>query len=333
MKNILVIQTAFIGDVILATAVLEKLHAKYPNARIDMLVRSGNEQLFEGHPFVNNVLVWQKHRHKYSNLWNLFKHIRRQRFDLVVNLQRFTAAALLTAFSGAHQRIGFDSSILSLGYTLRLKHSLGSIGDSNFVHEIDRCLALVEAITGSGRVGPKLYPTAAHRQRVDDITKGTYVTISPASVWFTKQTPANVWRAMIAKAPKVQFYLLGAPSDEILCREIAVGFSNVELLAGKYSLLESAVILEHAQMNFTNDSAPLHLCSAMNAPVTAVFCSTIPEFGFGPLADDSAIVQTHHKLSCKPCGIHGKSACPKGHFQCGEISTDELLKRITSYTA
>jgi heptosyltransferase-2 len=333
VKNILVIQTAFIGDVILATAVLEKLHAKYPHARLDMLVRSGNEQLLEGHPYVTNVLVWHKRRHKYINLWKLFKHIRGQQFDLVVNLQRYTAAAFLTAFSGGRQRVGFDSSILSLGYTLRLKHTLGSNGELNYAHEVDRCLALVKAIAGEGRVGPKLYPTAQHRQRVDDITKGTYVTISPASVWFTKQTPASVWRAMIAKAPNVQFYLLGAPSDEVLCREIAVGFSNVELLAGKYSLLESAVIQEHAQMNFTNDSAPLHLCSAMNAPVTAVFCSTIPEFGFGPLADDSAIVQTHHTLSCKPCGIHGKSACPKGHFRCGEISPHELLKRITSHTS
>jgi heptosyltransferase-2 len=329
VKNILVIQTAFIGDVILATAVLEKLHGKYPNARLDVLVRKGNEQLFEGHPFVSNVLVWNKRQHKYVNLWKLFKHVRQQKFDLVVNLQRYTAAAFLTAFSGARQRVGFDSSMLSLGYTRRLKHILGSSENPEFLHEVDRCLALVSTIAGDGRIGPKLYPTLAHRKRVEPLTQGAYVTISPASVWFTKQTPAIVWRALISKAPNVQFYLLGSPSDESLCRDIAHGFSNVELLAGKYSLLESAVILEHAQMNFTNDSAPLHLCSAMNASVTAVFCSTIPEFGFGPLSADSVVVQTNHKLSCKPCGIHGKSACPKRHFQCGDIATDALLKRIS----
>lgn len=328
MKKILVIQTAFIGDVILATAVLEQLHSKYPNARLDVLVRKGNEQLFEGHPFVKEVLVWEKRHHKYTNLWKLLQHIRAQQFDLVVNLQRFAAAAFLTAFSGAYQRIGFDASFLSLGFTRRYKHVIGKLGEAQFPHEVDRCLALIQPITGDYRARPKLYPTAGHRNRVDQLIQGSYVTISPASVWFTKQTPPQVWRNMIAKSPQVQFYLLGAPSDESLCREIAQGFSNVELLAGRYSLLESAVILQHARMNFTNDSAPLHLCSAMNAPVTAVFCSTIPEFGFGPLSDNAAVVQTTQPLSCKPCGIHGRSACPQAHFKCGEISPETLCKRI-----
>jgi heptosyltransferase-2 len=78
-------------------------------------------------------------------------------------------------------------------------------------------------------------------------------------------------------------------------------------------------------MNYTNDSAPLHLCSAVNAPVRAVFCSTIPEFGFGPLSGNSGVVQSHLELPCKPCGNHGKSACPKGHFDCGKISLTDLL--------
>ena len=328
MKNILVIQTAFIGDVILATAVLEELHAKYPHAHIDVLVRKGNEQLFEGHPYVGDILVWDKRRHKYANLLKLLSHIRRRKFDLVVNLQRYTAAAFLTAFSGAHQRIGFDSSWLSLGYTLRKKHSLGKAGEHPYPHEVDRCLSLISSITGASSARPKLYPTAEHRARVDAVSKGSYVTISPASVWFTKQTPPVIWRNLIANAPSVQFYLLGAPVDEALCRRIADGFSNVEILAGKYTLLESAAIMQHARMNFTNDSAPLHLCSAMNAPVTAVFCSTIPEFGFGPLSDNARVVQTNEQLSCKPCGIHGKSACPQGHFKCAEVGLDALLTRI-----
>jgi heptosyltransferase-2 len=59
----------------------------------------------------------------------------------------------------------------------------------------------------------------------------------------------------------------------------------------------------------------------MNAPVTAFFCSTVPEFGFGPLSDDAKIIQIQEKLECRPCGLHGHAACPKGHFKCGsEIS-------------
>lgn len=69
-------------------------------------------------------------------------------------------------------------------------------------------------------------------------------------------------------------------------------------------------------MNYVNDSAPMHLCSAVNAPVTAIYCSTIPEFGFGPLSDNSHILQTKEKLSCRPCGLHGFKSCPEKHFKC-----------------
>jgi heptosyltransferase-2 len=76
--------------------------------------------------------------------------------------------------------------------------------------------------------------------------------------------------------------------------------------------------MSKAVRNYVNDSGPLHLASAMNAPVTAFFCSTVPSFGFGPLSDDSEIKETTEKLDCRPCGIHGFKTCPKGHFKCGK---------------
>ena len=91
---------------------------------------------------------------------------------------------------------------------------------------------------------------------------------------------------------------------------------NVINLAGKLSLMQSAALMKNAKRNFVNDSGPLHLASAMNAPVTAFFCSTTPQFGFGPLSDDSKISEVEN-LDCRPCGIHGHKECPKGNFRCG----------------
>ena len=88
--------------------------------------------------------------------------------------------------------------------------------------------------------------------------------------------------------------------------------------------------MQNAVMNYVNDSAPLHLCSGVNAPVRAVFCSTVPEFGFGPLSDDSAIVQVRETLACRPCGLHGKKACPLGNFACAElIDTHTMAKELS----
>ena len=84
--------------------------------------------------------------------------------------------------------------------------------------------------------------------------------------------------------------------------------------------------MTNATMNYVNDSAPMHMASAMNAPTTAIFCSTIPDFGFGPLSDQARIVETDENLECRPCGLHGFKKCPEGHFKCANtIDTESLL--------
>jgi heptosyltransferase-2 len=87
--------------------------------------------------------------------------------------------------------------------------------------------------------------------------------------------------------------------------------------------------MKSATMNFMNDSAPMHLASSVDAPTTAIFCSTVTSFGFGPLSNNSIVVETKEKLDCRPCGLHGHKECPKKHFKCAEnININELLARI-----
>jgi ADP-heptose:LPS heptosyltransferase len=105
MKNILVIQTAFLGDVVLATAVIEKLHACLPDASISMLVRKGNESLLKNHPFLKKVIVWDKTKNKIPNLLHTIGEIKKENFDTVINLQRFFSSGLFTIFSGAKTKI------------------------------------------------------------------------------------------------------------------------------------------------------------------------------------------------------------------------------------
>nr|MBA2250545.1 glycosyltransferase family 9 protein [Chitinophagaceae bacterium] len=88
MHKILIIQTAFIGDVVLATAMIEKLHQYFPGAQIDFLVRKGNEGLLQDHPYLNEVLVWDKKQKKTFHLFQLLRVIRAKKYDKVINLQR-----------------------------------------------------------------------------------------------------------------------------------------------------------------------------------------------------------------------------------------------------
>lgn len=322
-RQILIIQTAFIGDVILATGLLEKLHRQFPEANIDFLVRKGNESLMNEHPFVRETIVWDKKGGKYSNLFKLIRKVRTTRYDLLVNVQRFANSGLITALSKAELKIGFDKNPFSWSFNKKVSHEIG-----NGVHEVVRNHDLIRSLTDDDHCNPKLYPSVKDFKAIEEWQAKPYICMAPASVWFTKQFPKEKWVELIKTIPfEGNIFLLGAPSDTDLCDEIIEesGNSTVVNLCGKLSLLQSTALMKSAEMNYVNDSAPMHLASAVNAKTCAIFCSTVPEFGFGPLSDESHIVQVKEDLDCRPCGLHGYKSCPKGHFKCGyDITTQQL---------
>lgn len=330
IKRILVIQTASIGDAILGTAVVEKLHTHYPEAKIDYLVKKGIEPLLSNHPFLNNILVWNKKENKHRNLLKLLCDIRKTKYDVVITLQRFFSSGLLTAFSGAKTTAGFDKNPLSCFFTIKSKHQIGSKG-TKYLHEVERNQRLILSLTDSDASKPRLYPSESDYSKTNPYTTGKYICVAPASLWFTKQYPKERWCIFLGRiSADISIYLLGGPSDKQLCDEIANSLPNHKTVnfAGQLSLLESAALMKSATMNYVCDSSPMHLCSSVDAPVTAIFCSTIPEFGFGPLSSNSSIVQTNKNLSCRPCGIHGHRECPNGSFECANsIDINELIRR------
>jgi heptosyltransferase-2 len=324
-RPVLLIQTAFIGDVVLATALLEYLHQTEPDTPVDFLVRKGNESLVKPHPHVRQVLVWDKKQEKYRGLWHLLQQIRRTRYDRVITLQRFAATGFLTAFSGARERIGFDKNPFARWFTRGTPHVI-----EPGVHEVARNLHLLAPAYAGPITRPRLYPTLADEAAAASYAAaGPYLCVAPTSVWFTKQFPAEQWRKLLAALPPhYPVYLVGGPPDVAACEELrrASGRAGVVNLAGQLSLLASAALMRGAVLNYVNDSAPMHLGSAVDAPTCAVFCSTVPSFGFGPLSSFSRVVQIEGDLECKPCGLHGYRKCPLGHFRCAHgIETQQLL--------
>jgi ADP-heptose:LPS heptosyltransferase len=326
-KKVLVIQTAFIGDVILATSILENIHLEFPETQIDFLVRKGNEGLFKEHPFVNNILIWHKKEGKYSSLWQLLKQIRNNAYDWVINLQRYGATGILTGFSKSLVKSGFDKNPFSFLFTHRVAHAFEA-----GKHEIQRNHNLLWPYIQLPVANPRLYPSTSDLAGVAVYKQKPYICMAPASVWFTKQYPEHKWVELIdALDGKYTIYILGAPSDSGMAERIRAQCKypkSTYNLPGKLSLLESAALMKDSLMNYVNDSAPMHLCSAVNAPVTAIFCSTVPEFGYGPLSSTAHVVQVLEELPCRPCGIHGHKKCPKGHFHCGEHIQVSQLKEL-----
>jgi heptosyltransferase-2 len=245
----------------------------------------------------------------------------------VINIQRFLSSGILTAFSGAKIRIGFSKNPLSWYFTSCIPHEI-----CEGIHEVDRNLLLIEKLTDKNKVRPMLYPSLNDYKKVSGYKSQVYYTISPGSIWFTKKFPIQKWIEFFNRIPKDSSILfLGSKEDHEMCDTIIMnsGHKNAINLSGHLSLLESLALMKDAKMNFTNDSAPMHLASAINAPVTAIFCSTVPAFGFGPLSDQSNIVEVRKKLPCRPCGLHGLKSCPKGHFKCAiDINVNQLIELL-----
>ena len=366
MQRFLIIQTAFIGDVILATVLIEKLYADFPGAKIDFLLRKGNEGLLFNHPYLNEVLIWNKKENKTKNLFEIIKIIQKNKYDKVINVQRFFSTGLLTALSKAKEKIGFNKNPLSFLFDIKVKHVIGT--KENPVHEVQRNLSLIKHFTSDKPATVKLYPSEKDYNKAQKIVNGewsimnrqtsnvnnesssvnrgkpetenrkpethNYICIAPTSVWFTKQYPKEKWIEFLQQlSNEIKIFLIGASSDKFLCDEIknALQGKSIINLCGELSFLESAALMQNAKMNYVNDSAPMHIASAMNAPVAAVFCSTVTWFGYTPLSDRSFVVEKDEPLYCRPCTTHGRRACPEKHFKCAlDIKKEQLLSVLNN---
>ena len=319
VSKVLIIQTAFLGDAVLITSLLEKIRIESPETAIHLLVRKGNESIFQAYSHTSLERVWTYDKSNKRVSWlDLRTNLKQESFDKVFVVQRFFGMGLLSLMIGAKQVFGFAKNPLSWFFTKAYPHPFG-----NGIHEVERNTALL-----SDWLGEKVYKPFLNPSQVPAPAKN-YICISPGSVWETKRLPIQKWIDFIHLLPRDQaVVLMGSPNEKHLSDEIEHACLGWPIFneTGKHALLASTSIFAQSKGNFVNDSGPMHLSSAVNVPTVALFCSTIPDFGFGPLADQSQVIEVSEKLDCRPCGDHGKKNCPLGHYACGNhISTQKML--------
>jgi len=324
--EILIIQTAYLGDVILASHLAAQIKFCYPESTIHFLVRKENEQVLTLSPFIDRIWILDKNKNKWKTMYGVIKSLRGVAFDKIINLHRFFSSGIISFLINGKEKIGYDKNPLSFLYDIVVKHQIDD------KHELERNTLLIDSFCNiyNKKFIPWLIPQVSHTI-VDHLAiYNNHIIIAPCSVWFTKQFPLHKWKELIKtlRHRNESIVLVGAKSEFDYCQQLVVD-SGVVNLSGKLTLAELAYLMTISKRVITNDSAPLHLASALNAPLTAIFCSTIPSFGFGPAHEDAAVVEVTKSLPCRPCGLHGKKKCPLGHFQCAEnINISQILDTI-----
>ena len=226
MNKILIIQTAFLGDVILATPVVSELKRLYPNSTIDFLVRKGNESLLENNSNINSVLVFNKANGKLKSINLLIKSIRKEKYDLVINLHRFSSSGIIAGLSRGKMRYGFKKNPFSALYTKTFDHKIG-----DGTHEVERNLSVIKEFGAISKKRPELYPSDKDKSNISKFITNEYFCMAPASVWFTKQLPKQKWIELIQSLGKEKIvYLLGGPNDTSLCEEIRIQSKHTNII-------------------------------------------------------------------------------------------------------
>jgi heptosyltransferase-2 len=334
-KRILIIQTAYIGDVILCTPLVKVLRQTFPDAFISFLLIPETENVLKNNPHLNEVLVYDKRKKRgLGSFLQMVSRVKQGKFDLTVIPHRSMRSALLAYLSGIAERIGFDRAVGSSLFTRKVTHNAN-------LHEVDRNLSLLSGFTPHlTDTSPELFPSSddfsyARRLLSDSriSQRDRMVGVAPGSVWATKRWLPERFADvadLLLKEAGAKVVLLGSGEDRSLCERIAdLMAGRPAIAAGKTSVLQSAAIVSLCKVILSNDSAPVHMASAMKIPVVVVFGSTIPEFGFAPYGVDQVIIQK--QLNCRPCGIHGKRKCPEKHFRCMlDINAEEVYRAVLS---
>jgi heptosyltransferase II len=328
-QNVLVIQSAFLGDTLLTLPLMREVKAALPGSRVAVLTLEKNAEIFKGSEWVDEIIFDDK-RGRHSGIFglrSLAREIGQRGFDLAIVPHRSFRSALLGWLAGIPRRVGFSSSAGKLFFTRTVAFSWP-------MHDLERNLSLVLplkpdlAVRAGGDRYLKEDPEAAKRI-AGRLPQGRLVGVHPGSTWPTKRWLADRFSEVCRrlKAAGLTPVLVGAKQDIELCRKIAAESGALDL-CGKTTLAELVALSHKLSLFITNDSGPMHVATACGVPTLAIFGPTTRELGFFPYGAGHRVIE--HELACRPCGLHGGRECPHGHFLCMKLTTVEDVWRQAS---
>jgi heptosyltransferase-2 len=334
--RILVVQTAFLGDVVLTLPLIDAVRHRFAGAHIAVLTVPAHAPLLRQQPGVQAVIPYDKRgaQRGLRGLLRTVQHVRAQRYDVVLSPHRSLRSALIVACSGSPQRLGFAQWFTRWAYTATVSRPAAA-------HEVERNLRLLAALDPSavparGRLTLTVAPAARQKAMEQLASYGvestaTVVGLLPGSQWGTKRWPAERFAALIERLAgdlQRRFVLFGSPQERPLAQSIAAACHvPVCNLVGKTTVQELPAYLERCTVVVSNDTGPMHMAAALGKPILVLYGPTTPALGFSPYGvrwEEASV-----PLECRPCHAHGPQCCPLSHWRCMlDLSVDQVAAGV-----
>ncbi len=335
----LIIRLSSVGDVVLSSLLVRTFRKKFPDTRLDFLVKEEYAGIVAHNPHLHEVLTFPRHG-SFADLRTLRSEIRQRKYDLIIDIHDSLRSRFLCSGSRQVRRIRKRklARFLLVNLKWNLYDRLGGAPSVAFrylepVHQF--------GVEDDGLGLEVFFPPESENHLQTMLNESgfaeaeQFIGMCPAAKHGNKMWPKErfaVAAAELAAKHGLAVMLFGVESERALCEEIARGIRALSPdartinLAGRLSLTETAAAMDRCSLVLTNDSGLMHIASARKRPVVAVFGPTVRQLGFFPFGTTSAVVE-HPALACRPCTHIGLPACPKGHFKCmNEIAAPQVVE-------
>jgi heptosyltransferase-2 len=326
LTTTLIIRFSSVGDIILTSPLIRTLRARFPQCRIDFLVKEEYADLVRHNPYLSQTLLFPSGGTS-ADLRRFRTTIQTSRYDLILDM---------------HDSI--RSRVLCCGSTPVLRYRKRRLARFTLIHgKLDvyrsgspsvaaRYLEPVQAIgvDDDGR-GTELFVPDTMHSSVEKVLSASGIArtaqmigLCPSArhatkMWLPERFAGTA--ATLARTYGLPVLLFGSAAERDRCDVIAAQIRTlapdkpVLNCAGTFSLLETAAAMDRCMLVITNDTGLMHMASARKRPVVALFGPTVRQFGFAPEGPASRVVEVAG-LSCRPCTAIGRATCPRGHFRC-----------------
>jgi len=291
-RNILLIKLRHHGDMLLTTPVINALHQRYPDARIDVLLYAETRPMLQAHPAISDIHVIDRNWKKEGG-WQRFKHesalkatIRSRHYDVVINLADQWQSAMITRFSGAPVRIGFAFKKRRNRLWQFCHNYLVSTDNHHLLHTVEQNLSALQPLdVPIEGISASMHYSDSDLQQTRQVLQqqhinGRYLVIQPTSRWIFKCWEDEKVAAVIDQLahPNLKVVLTAAPDarEQAMIDNILSLCKNADVVsvAGKLTLPQLAALIDDAELFIGVDSAPMHMAAALSTPCIALFGPT-----------------------------------------------------------